>query len=97
MLCKTIFLILSCVVAGRNKKVRQLCDLVFCEGRLVLAPVVLVGSLEALKGLFYSSRNGLLVMEQTSKEDQQVRQQPRHSVWEGCDKGAEAKHSPMPC
>ena len=51
-------------------------------------------------------------MEQTSKEDKQVRQKPgeevdyvqdvleykpRHSVWKGCDKGAEAKHSPMPC
>jgi len=97
VLCKAILLILSCIVAGRNKKVGQLGELVFCEGRLVLAPVVLVGSLEALKGLFDSGRNGLLVMEQTSKEDQQVRQQPRHSVWKGCDKGAKAKHSPMPC
>merc|ERR1719278_680710 len=43
---------LSCVVAGRNKKVGQLCELVFCKGHLVLSPVVLVGSLEALKGLF---------------------------------------------
>jgi len=39
----------------------------------VLAPVVLVGSLEALKGLFDGGRDGLLVMEQTTKEDKQVR------------------------
>jgi len=73
VLCKAILLILSCIVAGRNKKVGQLGELVFCEGRLVLAPVVLVGSLEALKGLFDGGRDGLLVMEQTTKEDKQAR------------------------
>jgi len=63
----------------------------------VLAPVVLVGSLEALKSLFDGGRDGLLVMEQTTKEDKQVRQQPRHSVGKGSDKGAKAKDSPMSC
>jgi len=62
----------------------------------VLAPVVLVGSLEALKRLFDGGRDGLLVMEQTTKEDKQVWQQPRHSVGEGCDKRAEAKDSAVP-
>ena len=38
----------SCVVAGRDKKIGQLGELVLCEGHLVLVPVVLVGSLEAL-------------------------------------------------
>ena len=48
VLGKRIVLILSCVVAGRNKKVCQLGELVFCKGHLVLVPVVLVRSLEAL-------------------------------------------------
>ena len=73
---------------------------------------IVLQSMIHLKGLFDGGRDGLLVMEQTSKEDEQVRQQPgvrwiimwdnlehkpRHSVWKGRDKGAEAKHSPMPC
>ena len=45
---KLWWLDISSVVAGRNKEVGQLGELIFCEGRLVLAPVVLVGSLETL-------------------------------------------------
>ena len=37
---------------------------------------IVLQSIIHLKGLFDSGRDGLLVMEQTSKEDEQVRQQP---------------------
>ena len=37
---------------------------------------IVLQSIIHLKGLFDGGRDGLLVMEQTSKEDEQVRQQP---------------------
>jgi len=89
------------VVAGRDQEICQLRQLIICELELVLDPVVLVCSLEALETFLDRGWNWLLVVQVTAQVHQQVGDELRHVVrksrherTQGEDTGVTAQNFP---